>query len=112
MLLFDFVHPVQVVVLEPLIATIDVGENITFTCSLDEDGNFTWFYTAVNSSMETAVLPSNVAIKSSSMESVLTVTVATEDNSGLYRCRGAGLTQTGSDCAQLYVNGWLLMQKL
>ena len=84
--------------MEPEI-TVTVGQNVSFTCSSNEQVTFEWRF-----NQETS-LPSNVFVENNMDTSVLTVTNAMRSNIGRYFCTGQRSMSllTDKDFAKLYV---------
>ena len=108
MLNFSSCFPSEpVVILEPLRSEVTVGDNVSITARLKEDGTFAWSYwDGSDPYTESSTLPDNaVANDLSSRESVLTITDVEKSNTGVYICRGGGPNQQGTSRAEVLVSG-------
>ena len=83
---------------DPLEDTITEGQNITFTCSIDEPGHFSWDFNRQS-------LPNNTIVETSDNTSLLTVISANSINKGRYFCNAIGNISGFEDCdfAKLFV---------
>ena len=64
------------------VITIRSGQTVNLTCSVTEDASLMWIF------RNNHTLPANIIVSSSSRQSILTITEANTDNSGIYTCLG------------------------